>query len=382
MKKKTLEEVIRNAKKVHGDFYLYNKINEYNGCNAINIITCPIHGDFPQTFYNHVNLKCGCPICGHKKSDDKRRLPKEEVIRRIKEIGYELAEDFKYVSVCKTKVKLICPKHGEFSILLSNLFKGGRCKNCSFEKVSEKQMLSNDEFKKRLHDLYGDKLDTSKTVYKGEKSKVIVKCRKHGEFKATAEALYLGICCNECKKETLANLKRKSQEQFLLESKSVYGDELMMDKAVYVDENTPILIGCKVHGYIHQTPRVHLKGNGCPLCQKSKLERETEIFLKERNFKFTQEKKVPNSLLRLDFYLEDYNIAIECQGKQHFEQIEYFGGKDGFNKRNERDKRKKKVCDENGIKICYYTNDETYNEFLGEKVFHNLDALIESITSK
>lgn len=381
MKKKTLEEVIRNAKKVHGDFYIYNKIKEYNGCDAINIITCPTHGDFPQTFYNHVNLKCGCPICGHKKGNDKKRLPKEEVIRRIKGIGYEIAEDFNYVSICKTKVKLICPKHGEFSILLSNLFKGERCKKCSFEKVSKKQMLSNDEFKKRLHDLYGDKLDTSKTVYKGEKSKVIVECRKHGEFKATAGALYLGICCNECKRETLANLKRKSQEQFLLESKSVYGDELMMDKVAYVDENTPILIGCKIHGYIPQTPRVHLKGNGCPLCLKSKLERETEFFLKEHNFKFTQEKKVPNSLLRLDFYLEDYNIAIECQGKQHFEQIEHFGGKDGFNKTNERDKRKKKICDENGIKIYYYTNDETYDEFLGEKVFHNLDALIESITS-
>ena len=43
---------------------------------------------------------------------------------------------------------------------------------------------------------------------------------------------------------------------------------------------------------------------------------------------------------RLDFFLPDYNIAIEYQGEQHFKPIKYFGGEKRFIDRIERDKKK------------------------------------------
>lgn len=46
------------------------------------------------------------------------------------------------------------------------------------------------------------------------------------------------------------------------------------------------------------------------------------------------------SLQKLDFYLNDYNVAIECQGIQHFKECEHFGGKNGFIKTQERDRIK------------------------------------------
>ena len=378
MRKKKLEDVIKEAKIVHNDFYRYDKVTEYKSCDSEVVITCPIHGDFNQTFYYHINKRCGCPICGHVKSNNAKRLKIEEVKRRIRECGYKVPLNFVYVNN-NTPSEIICPKHGLFSIRLGLLFKGERCKYCSNEIRSEKQILSNEEFIKRLNALYGDRIDTSKVEYKGEYKPVTVICKKHGEYKSLPYSLYKGICCNQCKKETLSKLKTKTQEQFLNESKAIYGEELKMDRVQYVDEDTPILIGCRIHGYVPQTPRVHLRGNGCSLCLKSKMERYIETRLKEMSILFVQEKKLPNSLLRLDFYLPEYNCAIECQGKQHFKEIEHFGGSDGFNKTNERDKRKQKLCYEHNIRLFYFSDVNGYETFLGETVYHSFQELIDKV---
>ena len=55
--------------------------------------------------------------------------------------------------------------------------------------------------------------------------------------------------------------------------------------------------------------------------------------------------------LKFDFYLPDYNCCIEYDGKQHFEPIDYFGGKNGFIKTQERDDIKNQYCKNNDIKL-------------------------------
>lgn len=54
-----------------------------------------------------------------------------------------------------------------------------------------------------------------------------------------------------------------------------------------------------------------------------------------------------------DIYICGLNIAIEYQGKQHFEPIEYFGGKEHYEKQQERDKLKLELSNRNGIKLVY-----------------------------
>lgn len=44
---------------------------------------------------------------------------------------------------------------------------------------------------------------------------------------------------------------------------------------------------------------------------------------------------------QFNFYLLEYNIAIECQGIQHYQPIEFFGGKKAYNDLIRRDKLKK-----------------------------------------
>ena len=62
MKKLTTEEFIRRAKDIHGDKYDYSKV-VYKGVDTQVTIICPIHGEFQQTPYHHLNRKQGCPIC-------------------------------------------------------------------------------------------------------------------------------------------------------------------------------------------------------------------------------------------------------------------------------------------------------------------------------
>lgn len=54
-----------------------------------------------------------------------------------------------------------------------------------------------------------------------------------------------------------------------------------------------------------------------------------------------------------DIFISGLNIAIEYQGKQHFEPVEYFGGHDAFEALKKRDEIKAKLSAENGIKLVY-----------------------------
>ena len=84
----------------------------------------------------------------------------------------------------------------------------------------------------------------------------------------------------------------------------------------------------------------------------------------------------------LDFYLPNYKVGIECQGEQHFFPID-FAGKGvewackKFDKLIKRDKRKKKLCEENGVKLLYFGNVPNYDTFLGEVVHDDVQYLID-----
>ena len=63
--------------------------------------------------------------------------------------------------------------------------------------------------------------------------------------------------------------------------------------------------------------------------------------------------------LYLDIFIPSINTAIEYQGQQHYEPIEYFGGEERFSENKERDTRKQILCKKNGITLIewpYFQN--------------------------
>ena len=79
--------------------------------------------------------------------------------------------------------------------------------------------------------------------------------------------------------------------------------------------------------------------------------------------------------MHLDFYFPYFNAAIECQGQQHFIDFDYWSS---LEDNIERDKLKKKLCEENGIKIYYYSE-------LGIKypyfVYENFDEMMKDVVN-
>ena len=61
-KRKTTEEFISEAIKVHGDKYDYSKVEYINARTPVSII-CPNHGEFSQTPNAHLSQKQGCRQC-------------------------------------------------------------------------------------------------------------------------------------------------------------------------------------------------------------------------------------------------------------------------------------------------------------------------------
>ena len=77
---------------------------------------------------------------------------------------------------------------------------------------------------------------------------------------------------------------------------------------------------------------------------------------------------------RLDIYIPSLSIAIEYQGEQHFMPVARFGGDEGLRKTRDRDRRKKRLCKENNVRIIYFR----YNEDLSiEHIKSRLDRAIQ-----
>lgn len=250
--RKTKEDVIAEATKVHNGKYTYNHMKEYVNGKVPMIITCPIHGDFQMLPINHIHGKQGCPLC------------------------------------CNNRVKTL------------------------------------DEF-----------IDNAISV--------------HG--------------------------KDRYDYSFIKE---------------YINRETEVPIKCNKCGRVfYQKPCKHVNAKqGCPYCNKSKLEEEIDRMLTENNIEHEYQKHF-NWLGRMsfDFYLPKYNIAVECQGIQHFIQTNFKGAldemvaKQKFEELLKRDDEKYCLSTENNVKLLYYTEEkfkENIPQFYSDKeMFFNSVELID-----
>ena len=358
MKKLTTHEFIDKAKQIHGNKYDYSNVEYVNAHTKVCII-CPEHGEFWQTPNGHLNGK-NCPTCGYVKRGDKQRHNNFLFIEQAKKVHGDKYDYSKVEYVNNhTKVCIICPEHGEFWQLPTNHLKGQGCAKC-LELVDGVQSFINKA--KKVH---GDKYDYSKVEYINTKTKVCIICPEHGEFWQTPNNHLNGKGCSECGNLKIRKSKLKSQKLFIEQAHKIHGDRYNYDKVQYIDGRTKVCIICPKHGEFWQKPSSHLWKKGCPLCCQSHLEEEVSLLLLRNNINFEYQKKfdwlknkATNLPLSFDFYLPEYNIAIECQGEQHFKPVKYFGGEESYKIVLERDLTKINLATNNNITLLHYINNE------------------------
>lgn len=221
MKRKTKEQFIEEARKVHGDRYDYSKVEYVNNSTKVCII-CSQHGEFWQT--PKIHLKgFGCSKC-----TNKHNYTTEEWVNKTKQVHGD-KYDYSKVTYNSSheKVCIICPIHGEFW-QMPYLHINGRngCPECNQFKKS-----NTDEFVEKVKKIHGNKYDYSKVKYINAYTKVRIICPNHGEFFQTPHMHLLGQGCPKCRSSKLENMVKVSLEKnkidyiFQYRNKNVLGNQ-------------------------------------------------------------------------------------------------------------------------------------------------------------
>lgn len=166
----------------------------------------------------------------------------------------------------RTRVLVICPKHGEFKQQPSNHLLGQGCPTCGKEKNRISRTHSFDEFLKAAKKIHGDKYDYSKVNYVNRSTKVCIVCPEHGEFMQTPHKHLSGQGCSKCYRASLSQRYSMGREKFIEKANLVHNGFYDYSLVVYVNSSTYVNIICPLHGEFPQVPSSHLKGHGCPKC--------------------------------------------------------------------------------------------------------------------
>ena len=293
MAKLTTEEFIAKAKAVHGDKYDYSKV-EYVDSTTKVCIGCKKHGDFWQKPNIHLQGK-GCFKCGREKIATSSRKSLEQFLQDAKRIhgdryNYSKVELVNY----QTKVIIICPVHGEFTQSPTLHLQGSGCPKCGNERESLR--MTTEGFIQKAKQIHGDRYDYSKVEYVGNKAKVCIICRDHGEFWQEARMHLSGCGCPIC-----AGRKKMRTYDFIKKARSVHGDRYDYSKAEYKGNTEKVCIICPEHGEFWQQASNHLKGAGCPKCGFITSSSKQRIWTRERCFELAMR------------YKDLTSFAKECQ---------------------------------------------------------------------
>lgn len=265
------------------------------------------------------------------------------------------------------KITVICPKHGEFNVQAYSHLHGSNCFKCRNEKLSNSRKMTTNQFIEKARNKFGDKFDYSEVKYIDSQTKIVIGCPIHGKFEQTpSNHLRSKSGCPKCSYADLSKQYQKEQNQFIIDAIRIHGDKYDYSKTNYNGSHKKVCIICPEHGEFWQTPANHLQGQGCPKCLESHGEQIIRNYLDKQNIKYIFQYKIPidvhinlSKRAYIDFYLPDFKIAIEYNGKQHYVPIEYFGGTFQFqNYQVPRDNYIKEYCKDNNIKLIEIKYDQ------------------------
>lgn len=184
--------------------------------------------------------------------------------------------------------------------------------------------LTKEEFIEKANKIHNNKYIYTEVDYINIHTKVCIICPIHGAFwQSPNKHIHRKQGCPFCNGGIKGTL-----DEFKLKAYLIHGDKYGYDNFLYVNKNTKSIIHCNNCGRdFKQTPDAHINGrNGCPFCKQSKMEEIVEIYLEHNNIPFIYQAnkdhlpwlKTIRGSFSLDFYFPQYQMAIECQGEQHY----------------------------------------------------------------
>ncbi len=182
--------------------------------------------------------------------------------------------------------------------------------------------LTQDEWVERAKAIHNNKYIYDKTQYINKRTKVVITCPIHGDFKQIAHNHLQGQGCPECGKEYAKNWRKFNYESFINESEKRFDGGYSFPNISLEYENSHSLITIK-----------HLKCNtifkkiacdhitspfgGCPKCynNKSKPEDELKMFIQTLvDDTILANDRCELNGLEIDMFIPSHRIGVELNG--------------------------------------------------------------------
>lgn len=290
-----------------------------------------------------------------------RKIEKGEFLERFyrsfPEADIEILE---YTAITRP-IKVKCKKCESviFNKSANNLLKNYSC--CIIQGLTKIE---------RLQKIYSDSTDMD-FIKQEDKDNVILHCNRCGNdlsrnIQSCLQSPFACVHCDTLKSNNMCSID-DAQKQL---NEQVSDTIQILTYNGQLEKNTYKCLKC---GLIFNKVHISLlQSRGCPKCDKLKSKGEVFIakYLMDKGVPFEEQvavKELP--LQRFDFGIYDKNKLligfIEVQGEQHFETREIF--RDGLEKIQERDNRKKEYCKKNNIPL--------YELIYKKGKFLNLDIL-------
>lgn len=250
--KKTKEEFLKEANFIHGNKYEYPNLKFSTIAEKITIV-CPEHGAFSQDIRKHL-MGRGCWPC---KTKSKTKTTEEFINESNKVHNFKFDYSKCEYETSDSKVIIICPTHGEYSVFATQHVQGKDCKKCADAKMGYDRRITLEQFIAKAKEFHGDRYDYSACKYESYIKKVEIICKTHGSFMSRVVNHLQGTGCPKCSEPKGEFRTRKFLEE----------NNIKFETQKWFDD-------CR-------NPRT-------------------------------------NYPLKFDFYLPEHNILIEYDGKQHY----------------------------------------------------------------
>src|SRR6478735_666749 len=171
-----------------------------------------------QTAKSHINKKNPCKICDIERKKNIQTLTTQEFIEKSLIIHKD--EFYSYDKVLykdsKTKVDIICSKHGMFSITPDDfLNKEMKCFKCTKENTKTKRSMDFNTFKQRSEVLWNNKYKYLEETWIDFSSKTGIICSEHGLFFQYPNNHLKKSGCRKCSQKIINDKIRMNNDDFL-----------------------------------------------------------------------------------------------------------------------------------------------------------------------
>lgn len=346
------------------------------GSSKIVKVICDYCNNEFSTSYSHYykstksNTKIACQKCtgikvAENTLEERQNYMYQKLVDFCIEHNYILLTDKHDIKNNETKIKYICPIHGEYETKVTSILQNKLCYKCSRQlalKNKNKTTLAERQnilYTKCLNVCNAKKYTLISNLEEIKNNTTYVKylCPVHGKQSMRISNLINGRSCPKCADD----IKRKkfNLPLYEVEKRIKNAGGILLNKEDYINndkKNLKILCPeCKTPFVTFLQKFTQHGSQVCPKCSKSESIGEKKIrhYLEEHKINFITQKWFKDcrdiNPLPFDFYLPDKNTIIEFDGRQHFGETNYFSY--SYEKTKAHDEIKNEYCKKNNIKL-------------------------------